>query len=312
LDIYFGSDKKEKRIMKSQGSSAMSANPELTALKSNGIKALQILLFSIPVIYIGIILTVFVHEVFGHGLTALFLGGQFNSFSIFLDGMGYANIDVSNLSDSKIILVLLSGAVFTTLFSVLFLILGLVFRKKTFVSAAFLYFAFASLLDGVPYFLWDAIFLGGVGDYSHIWTLYPNFAGRITLIILCGSLLFSGIAFFNFLLLKNWGGWMAEVKPLTTKWKIVLCLIIFSLQVMGWLSFDWNQLIPGIGLLPSTAAIVLTLFFLIFLSIVQKIDENLPPRQKASHSERAIALAWIFCIALAITIMVWFQNGVTI
>jgi L-asparagine transporter-like permease len=298
--------------MKTRGASAMSANPKLTASKSNGIKALQILLFSLPVIYIGIILSVFVHEVFGHGLTALLLGGQFKSFSILLDGMGYAKIDVSNLSEPEIILMLLSGAGFTSFIFLLFLIFSMVLRKKTFLSIAFLYFAFACLLDGVPYFFWDAIFLGGVGDYSLIWALYPNFAVRIAVILLCGSLLLFGIAFFNFLSLKYWSGWMAEVNRLTTRWKIVLCLILFSLQAVGWLSFDWNQLIPGIGALPSAAAIGFTLFFLIILSSVYKFSENQPPQEKVSHSKKAISLAWAFCIALAITIIVWFQNGVTI
>jgi hypothetical protein len=301
---------KEKRIMKTRGVAAMCANYELKASKSNGIKALQILLFSVPVIYIGVILAVFVHEVIGHGLTALFLGGQFKSVSIFLDGLGYASIDVFNLSNPKIAWILLSGAAYTTVFSILFLLLSLAFRKKTFLSIAFLYIAFASLLDGVPYLFWDAISLGGVGDYSLMWTLYPNFAGRIALIILCGSLMLFGIIFFNFLLFKYWGGWMAEEEPFPTKWKTVLCLILVSLQAAGWLSFDWNQLIPGIGVLPSTVAIVLTIISLIILSTYYKFTDDRPPQDYGSNPKRAISLSWFFCIALAITIIIWFQNGV--
>ena len=108
--------------MKIRGVTAMGADSELNAVKSNGIKALQILLFSLPVMYIGIILAVFIHEVIGHGLTARFLGGQFDSFNILLGGMGYASIDVLNLSHQKIVIILLSGSAYTTVFSILCLI----------------------------------------------------------------------------------------------------------------------------------------------------------------------------------------------
>jgi hypothetical protein len=296
--------------MNTQAVTATRGYPALPTGKSHVINALQILIFSLPVIYIGIILAVFVHEVLGHGLTAFLLGGQFKSFSILLDGMGYASIDVVKLSNLKIVLILLSGAAYTTGFSILFLILSLAFWQKTFLSAAFLYLAFASLLDGVPYLFWDAIALGGVGDYSLIWMLNPNSTARIALIALCGSLMFFGIVFFNFLLFKYWGGWMAEVKPFPAKWKTVLCLILFSLQAAGWLSFDWNQLIPGIGVLPSAVAIVLTIIILTFLSIFYKFTDDRPSQDYGSHPKRAISLAWFFCIALAITIIIWFQNGV--
>ena len=122
--------------------------------------------------------------------------------------------------------------------------------------------------------------------------------------------MFFGIVLFNFLLLKSWGGWMAGAKPFPAKWKTVLYLILFSLQAIGWLSFDWNQLIPGIGVLPSAVAIVLTIFTLIILSAFYKYTDDWYPQDKGSNPKKDIGLAWFLCLALAITIIIWFQNGV--
>jgi hypothetical protein len=288
------------------------STPASTKAISNLKKMIIFSLFSLPVIYIGIIVSVFIHEVFGHGLTAQILGGQFRSFSLSVDGMGFAEIGVSGLSSSMFAIILLSGAFFTTVFSMLFFFLSMVFRKKLFPALTFLFFAYICFLDGIPYFFWDGIYLSGVGDFSLLWTLFPNELARIILVVFCGITMIAGIILFNTLLFRLLGRWLSEEKPLSIKGIIMLSLIILFLQVLGWFAFDWNQLIPGIGILPNIVAIVFSFLSLIPISIFVDIKETQAAHMEASRWRIFALLSWVSCIVVIISVIQWFQKGIQI
>ncbi len=46
--------------------------------------------FALPIAYVGIILAVVIHEVVGHGVTAVVSGGVFEGFVVYPDGGGFA------------------------------------------------------------------------------------------------------------------------------------------------------------------------------------------------------------------------------
>ncbi len=266
--------------------------------------------FSLPVIYLGLILAVFIHEVVGHGLTAALLGGRFNGFGILLDGMGWANIDVTGLSDLSQALMFFSGAFYTTVFAALFFTLSAAFKRNHFITLAFLFFAITSLLDGLPYFFWDAIYLGGIGDFSMIWFLYHNSVLRITFITLGGFLMVSAIVFFNVRYYKIAYSWLGEGKSIKLKEGIILSSMIFLLQALAWFLLDWNQLIPGIGSLPNVFALAIVLITLIPLTISYKVENDRELGQEISDVKTPISVVWIVCAAVIFVIMVWLQKGV--
>lgn len=154
-------------------------------------------LLMLPVTYLAIISSVIVHEIVGHGLIAALLGGKFLGFGILMDGMGWAKIDLSGMELMNQILVLFAGAFFTNLFSILFFVLATRFSKHYLSSMMLLLFAFAFLMDGVPYFFWDAIFMGGIGDVSNVLKLYPSNLIRGVIIIMTGLFGLAGIFLFN-------------------------------------------------------------------------------------------------------------------
>ena len=57
-------------------------------------RILLCLLLLAPFAYVGQLLSVLVHEVLGHGLAAVFLGGRFSGFQIDFNGMGRAYVDL--------------------------------------------------------------------------------------------------------------------------------------------------------------------------------------------------------------------------
>lgn len=270
----------------------------------------SLFLFSLPVIYLGIILAVTIHEVLGHGLTAALLGGRFNGFGILLDGMGWADVEMDGLPELSKAFVFFAGAFYTTVFSLLFFALSTAYKRKPILRLAFLYFAITSLLDGLPYFFWDAIYLGGIGDFSMIWFLYHSHGLRIAVIVLCGLLMVIGIIFFNMQYYKVAYSWLGEGKPIQLKGKIIFSLVIFALQAMGWFSFDWNQLIPGVGLLPSVFALVIVLVTLILLIVFYEIKSFKESGHERSGAKMPIYLAWGVCMAVVFLIGLWVQNGI--
>jgi hypothetical protein len=51
-------------------------------------RTIRLALFALPLIYVAEVLGTTIHEVLGHGLTALLIGGQFSGFTVKWDTMG--------------------------------------------------------------------------------------------------------------------------------------------------------------------------------------------------------------------------------
>lgn len=292
---------------------ALGASESLFVEASRFRKNLWVLvLFSLPVLYLGILLAVFLHEVVGHGLTSALLGGRFNGFGILLDGMGWADVDLAGMSDPGKALVFLGGAFYTTVFALFWGALSLVFKRNYFLRLTFLLWAGTSLLDGLPYFFWDAIYLGGIGDFSMIWMLYRNPGLRMLSIGLCGPLMIAAIVLFNVHYYRIGYAWLGEGKPVKRREKVMLALVIVLLQVLAWFSLDWNQLIPGIGSLPNILAVAIILVTHISLVAFDKVQRLQAPVQKIVSVRAPLLAAWIACAGTAVSIVGWLQNGVRI
>ena len=268
-------------------------------------------LFSLPVIYLGIILAVFIHEVIGHGLTTMLLGGRFNGFGIAPDGLGWAKVDVSGLPPIRIALVLLGGVLSTTIFSLACFGAYRAFKRRQFAALTCLFFGLTALLDGLPYFFWDAVYLGGIGDFSGIWNLYHREALRLLVIGVSGPLMALVIAWFNVAYYRLAYAWLGEGRQVRLRDRLLIALVILLLQVAGWLEFDWDQLIPGIGLVPSISAlavVLVTLAWIVASYRPGKVTASLPERRGYKIPMLA---AWVACAGVVFVILQWLWKGVS-
>lgn len=267
-------------------------------------------LFFLPVLYLGIILAVALHEIAGHGLAAHVLGGRFNGFGLRLDGMGWAEVDVRDLSPSVQALVFLAGALATTFFSLILFALGLAFRRRTHAHLALFLLAFICLQDGQPYFFWDAIFLAGIGDFSRIANLFPSLALRIATIALCGLMTAGGIILFNTWFLKAACRLVDEGNRTTLRGRAALSIMMLTLQAVGWFMFPWDQVVPGIGLLPGLSAMALTIATLLFHVRPRRLESRGGPPHPEQFFRTPMLVAWTACLGTAAGIALWLQKGV--
>ncbi len=266
-------------------------------------------LFSLPVIYLGILLAVCLHEAAGHGLAAILAGGKFDGYGLAVDGLGWARVDLAGLPARSVALVLLAGALASSVFSLVCFGFQRIFRKRRLAAMTFLFLAITALLDGLPYFFWDAVKLGGIGDFSGIWSLYPQEALRALTIGLTGGLMALGIVWFNISYYRLSFTWLGERKRVRPGGRVLFALFILLLQAAGWFSFDWNQLVPGIGLWPSLAGTGLALLTLLPLTVWWEPKSNQPPLPERQSFGAPVAAAWILAVGAVFVILNWLQRG---
>lgn len=273
-------------------------------LRSFGL--LTIYLFAIA--YSAVIAAVFLHEVAGHGLATALLGGDFNGFGVLVDGMGWAKVDVSMLNASGQALMLAAGASVTSIALLLMVALAIRFRRNFFASTALLVIALVFLGDGAPYFFWDAIYRGGIGDASGILTLYPDPLLRILMIVGSGLVLAIGIVGVNVLLMRRIEEHMLPADSSRVA-RIIPAIILFALQAVAWLAFDWTQLIPvpEIQFLPSLTALILTVLVLVVCVFSKKQTK---PNAASLRFALPVGLSLVAATATAICVVAFLQNGV--
>jgi hypothetical protein len=85
---------------------------------------------------------------------------------------------------------------------------------------------------------------------------------------------------------------------------------IFLLQIVAWFSFDWNQLIPGIGLLPGITALAVVLVTIVYLILFHRIKGGKEPQRKITRFKTPMVAAWIVCLGAITSILLWLQNGI--
>jgi hypothetical protein len=277
-----------------------------------GRNLLVLIMFSLPVLYLGAILAVSFHEILGHGLAGHLLGGRFKGFGIGLDGMGWGDVDARGFSIPSTTMMLAAGAACTTFFSLLFFSLGRIFKRRLHAQLVFLLLGFAFMLDGLPYYFWDAILLGGIGDFSVIYLLHPNSVLRVVTIALCGPAMAAAIILTNVWYYRLALHLLGEGKTVNRRGRIALSLMIFLQQAFCWFVFDWDQVVPGVGLLPSLAGVAMAGVALLVLILSRATADQEEPRDTAWRFKAPMIAVWTACIGTVLCIALWLQNGVAI
>jgi hypothetical protein len=277
-----------------------------------GRNLLILFLFSLPVLYLGAILAVSFHEILGHGLAGLFLGGRFKGFGIGLDGMGWADVDVKGFTVPRTTLMLAAGAACTTLFSLLFFALCRVLRKSLHVQLVFLILGFSFMLDGLPYYFWDAILLGGIGDFSVLFLLHPIGIMRVVTIALCGLAMAAAIILSNAWYYRIALRLLGEGTQVNRRGRIALSLMIFLQQAFCWFVFDWDQIVPGVGLLPALAGVAVSGVTLLGMVVSRTTADQDGSRETEWRFKAPMIAVWTACIGTVLCIALWLRNGVTL
>ena len=130
-------------------------------------------------------------------------------------------------------------------------------------SITTLLFAFAFMSDSVSYFLWDAIFVGGRGDVSRILQLFPSTNLRIGIIVVTSVVGVAGVVLFNVLMMSRMLNLIKRLGYVGSAY--IIAVMLFFVQITGWLTFDWSLLVPveGINIWANTAHITITLISVI-------------------------------------------------
>lgn len=279
-------------------------------------KAVILALFLAPIVYISQILAVAVHEIIGHGLATASLGGRFDGFVLRSDGMGWVlSILPLDATKTDMIIFLASGVTATTLAGLIFLILTYVFRKRLSVRLSLLVLSFSLLMEGIPYIFWNSYHPVPPGDIGQIITLWHNaqLPGEIRicafLVVISGFVFFTMTFFLYALLFQGIeeallaGG---RFSPKERFWTLLIFLAVPGSAV--WFMFDWNQIAPGIGVVPCVVGAVSTLISAAILYRFSLRPSSYVPEMNITRYHLLLSYGCLVII-VALTLF-WFQNGV--
>jgi hypothetical protein len=271
-----------------------------------------LMLFCIPLAYVGMILAVAVHEVLGHGLAAWLVGGTFAGFVLQWDSMGWAYVEAQDGAPASHEIVILSaGILVTTLVGSLLLALAIGLRERLFMRLAASIFSVCFLLEGLPYLFWSALCPTlPLGDPARIIELSASQTIRWTFVA-TGAVLTVAATFIPVAVpFRAAEGWLASGGPLSQRRRFVaLLLLVVVPAATSEFLFDWNQLVPGIGLWPpvcGTGLFVAASGWLYYRP-PSEVDVRLP----LSTAIWPVVGSWSLAVGVVVAVILWLSDGVT-
>jgi hypothetical protein len=252
-------------------------------------RTVRLAFFILPIVYVAEILGTTIHEVLGHGLSAVLLGGQFSGFAIKWDTMGWALADIpAGATVTYDILFSASGIIATTVCGMILWGLVFLFRRRPDIQLALLVGAFVLLIDGLDYVVWNAYYpsppMGDVGKIILFYQVmeFPGFTVIRWVFLITGALLFAcALFYFCTSIFVRVEALILNGGQYTGKSRILALLLFLALPgAYEYLSFDWNQIAPGIGRVPNVAgamSIITVAAVLFWYRPRLKIGNSIPP-----------------------------------
>jgi len=279
-------------------------------------RAIGLALFLLPIEYVAEILSVAVHEILGHGLSAVVLGGSFYGFVMNWDGMGQAFCDLPSAAPlMHQVLHLAAGVIAEITCGVVLWGLISFFRRRPDLQLVLLMASSICLIDGTSYVLWNAYHPVPPGDIGRIlWLSSPTWPPETSILrwmlLAVGALLLAGTTLYFYtaifvrieaLILP--GGQLAGGSRLLT----LLTFLVLPDSV-GWFVFDWDQVAPGIGRLPcAVGALSVVVMAGLLFWYRPRLEERNPD---CRISWRHVAVSWMCLIATVLALALWFDDGV--
>ena len=175
--------------------------------------------------------------------------------------------------------------------------------------------AFIVLIDGLSYILWDAWKPFPRGDFGRI--IWMS-GGPLTLdgVFVQWSLLLSSAALYAGATFYFYRAIFIRIEALVLHGDLfsglprIIALAVFLVLpgTCGWLSYDWNQINPGIGRLPQVVgvlSVVAVVAILFWYRPRFKHDGLIPP-----ITWRIIAVSWTCLLVTVATMALWLVDGV--
>lgn len=270
------------------------------------VRVLAVAVFIGPLSYVASILSVVLHEVVGHGLVARAFGGTFSEFAVLPDAYGWAACDC----EQHPIAFHAGGMVVTTIVGLLLLILSALVRRRPLTRLSLLVFAIMLLSEGLPYAFWNAIFPRPPGDMGRILIALDTGAGvRYGLILVCGTGWIAG-TFITLLLM--WRSLEAILGRLSLARAVLVAVLFMAAPgIVYWCTFDWNQLIDGVGQVPAVVGACLYVATPVLL-VRERAHDVAPLRITRGKWIAAIAASWLACAALVVILFTWLRYGVSL
>lgn len=263
----------------------------------------------VPYAYLGGLLATLVHELMGHGLVCMAMGGRFLGFELHLDGMGYAYVPMPpDAAVWRWSTVLMGGVFSTIIFGAAFLLMTYTARRRPWLAIPLLAMAGNLLLEGSPYTFFNAMHPVPPGDIGKVLVINPHWLWRVGFAAAGGVVMVTAIwiiTAIGFWLIESW---VAAGQQLTGLARLAALLLLNAAAGSLWFTFDWDQLAPGIGLWPNIIGLSLHLLagmslFWIRISPATLHVANRPMILSA-------LLGWVTLTVAVVVTAVWLRHGV--
>ena len=274
-------------------------------------------LFLAPIAYVSNIASLAVHEVLGHGGTALLLGGQFKGFDLKWDGMGHAMMSPApGAPPSHSILILAAGPCATTVTGLALLGAVRVAKRSIAFRMTLLLLSLSCLLDGPPYLFWNAYRPVPPGDIGRILTLLSKGGStdtsywRWSFMVIGGAVSLIATVGLLAILFQAMEESLGNGERLRGLKRAVVLIVLLAIPgSIAWFVFDWNQLAPGIGLLPcfvGSATVVLTAAGLYAVSLDPR-----PSLSLRNVSLGHLLASWGVAVVMIGLMLLWLTKGLS-
>ncbi len=275
-----------------------------------------LLLFLGPIAYVGELFQTAVHEVMGHGLFALAVGGSFDGFFLKWDGMGGAFSSPREGAPPLHQIVILGGGVISNVIAGGLLLATALLRRTGFCARLALSIcSIEQFLGGGTYVLWNAYHPVPPGDIGRILQLlsedvWPGAIWPRWFFMIAGAgISIAATAGIGVLIWWDVERYLRLDTIWTNRKRAVVLLFLFALPgAVGWFLFDWDQLAPGVGLTPcffGAGSMVATAAAMYFLP-----SKEGKPSEEPRIGPLAIALSWSALAWTILSMALWLEEGI--
>lgn len=251
----------------------------------------------VPLAYASMLAGTVVHEVLGHGLTAIAVGGEFHGFVIRADGAGYAR---TSGDENHRIAVLAAGIVVTTVVGFALLLAARRLRGRDFACVAALVPALLFLQESGSYAFWGALVGRPPADFGKIVHMVGTQEARVVLSIASGAVWLAAVV----LGMRELFLWMQRVTGSSTTRRALAVLASFAVVDAGlWMVFDWDRFVPGLARWPSVVASAVDVGVMALLFQFRRADVP-PASTDAARWRRAILVSWVASALFSVVVLV--------
>lgn len=269
--------------------------------------------FLAPIAYAGMIIGALLHEVGGHGLTALALGGTFSGFTVRWDASGLAEAyKVLGAPLWHEIAIVSAGIVVTTVIGFSLCAYAHARKVDTARGAVCAIVGAFVLMSGLDYVFWSGLQRNGPGDPSRVLQLIQktgaaNFeAGRTGLLVASAILALAAQWWGVRLALRHIETRLGNGAPLRRQRRAVAAGVLAIAGSVAYLAAGYDDAIPGSGWVPGCVG---ALSLIVTAALVSRFPLA-PFSMPFAITGKQLIGAWLALALIAACVHFWWNDGV--